>query len=105
MSLPLIMCIAGAAVFIFVFFFYIIRISRLKKARAGSSLVVPRAPVSYKGSIVAAFVLEALPFAVPMELYMVAVSLACGILGEIIVFKERIAKISENEPSDTGQSS
>ena len=36
---------------------------------------------------------------------MVAVSLACGILGEIIVFKERIAKISENEPSDTGQSS
>ena len=55
MSLPLIMCIAGAAVFIFVFFFYIIRISRLKKARAGSSLDVPRAPVSYKGSIVAAF--------------------------------------------------
>ena len=55
--------------------------------------------------IVAAFVLEALPFAVPMELYMVAVSLACGILGEIIVFKERIAKISENEPSATGQSS
>ena len=77
MSLPLIMCIAGAAVFIFVFFFYIVRISRLKKARAGSSLDVPRAPVSYKGSIVAAFVLEALPFAVPMELYMVAVSLAC----------------------------
>lgn len=80
-------------VFIITFIFYTVKISSIKKNLSKENISPAKKTSSYTWSLVLCFIAEALPLLIPLQLFVHTVICACGILGQVIVFKERIATI------------
>ncbi|MCR5217533.1 hypothetical protein [Treponema sp.] len=89
----LLICTLSLLIFIITFIFYSIKISKLKKTLAAENILPAKKTASYTGSLILCFIAEILPFLIPLSLFVLTIICACGILGQIIVFKERIATI------------
>lgn len=92
MKTELIVCFSCIALYIVVCIVNFIRVSSAKK----KVTVVPPTEAPYTGSLVATAIVELLPILIPLGLKTIVITGLCGILGAVIVFKERLASISSN---------
>ena len=93
-------CVFMLLVFISVFLFYLFKICKLKKnyrivhekeIKDRSSALKPGA--KYIACLCFAFLTVLLPLFIPLETIVIVAACAAGILGEIIVFKDRIESL------------
>lgn len=86
-------CSASLFIFICTFIYYLIKINGLKKSLLLQGKNPSKKTSSYIGSIILTFAVEVLPFLIPLRIFVLTIICACGILGEIIIFRERISTI------------
>ena len=86
-------CLTSLLLYICTFIYYLIKISRLKKNIFLQGKNPSKKTSSYIGSIILTFAVEVLPFLIPLRIFVLTIICACGILGEIIIFRERISTL------------
>ena len=94
MSAALIICALGCALYVCVLALYCTKIAAKKRTFKAQGKRPAAASGSYKASLVLCALVELLPLLVPLKPYVVAVVAACGVLGELMVLRERLEKLS-----------
>ena len=104
MSAALIICALGCALYVCVLILYCTKIASKKRTLKAQGKRATVASGAYKASLVLCALVEVLPLLVPLKTYVVAVVAACGVLGEVMVLRERLDKLEGDggTGNDTG---
>ncbi len=93
--IDLIACITGAALWLLVMLFFMIKISLEKKNFIQSGKSLPKCKSSYILTLCASAILVALPFLILFQPFVTVVLELCAVLGAFLVLRERLAEFSE----------
>lgn len=86
-------CGASLVLFVGVLVFFLIKLNKIKKAKAEGT-EFPKCTKYFWGVMICSIILIVLPVLIPFETYMIAVICASAILAEIIAFRERVQQLS-----------
>ena len=89
-SLDLVLLIFFTAVYVFLFVFYLVKISRLKKEGEA-----PKAQKAFVPSVIVSALLLTLTYLIPMDTWILALMDACSVLSLVIVMRERISQLKK----------
>lgn len=95
MSINLIVCISGVAIWILSFFIMNAKISAQKKILVQAGKTVPKAQTSFGASLSLTILVELLPILIPMKFFAETIACVCGILGAYIVLNERLVNLKK----------
>lgn len=95
MSINLIVCISGVAIWILSFFIMNVKISAQKKILVQAGKTVPKAQTSFGASLSLTILVELLPILIPMKFFAETIACVCGILGAYIVLNERLVNLKK----------
>lgn len=95
MSINLIVCISGVAIWILSFFIMNAKISAQKKILVQAGKIVPKAQTSFGASLSLTILVELLPILIPMKFFAETIACVCGILGAYIVLNERLVNLKK----------
>ena len=95
MSINLIVCISGVAIWIISFFIMNAKISAQKKILVQAGKTVPKAQTSFGASLSLTILVELLPILIPMKFFAETIACVCGILGAYIVLNERLVNLKK----------
>lgn len=95
MSINLIVCISGVAIWILSFFIMNAKISAQKKILVQDGKTVPKAQTSFGASLSLTILVELLPILIPMKFFAETIACVCGILGAYIVLNERLVNLKK----------
>ena len=95
MSINLIVCISGIAIWILSFFIMNAKISAQKKILVQAGKTVPKAQTSFGASLSLTILVELLPILIPMKFFAETIACVCGILGAYIVLNERLVNLKK----------
>lgn len=93
MSINLIVCISGVAIWLLSFFIMNAKISAQKKILVQAGKTVPKAQTSFGASLSLTILVELLPILIPMKFFAETIACVCGILGAYIVLNERLVNL------------
>lgn len=93
MSINLIVCILGVAIWLLSFFIMNAKISAQKKILVQAGKTVPKAQTSFGASLSLTILVELLPILIPMKFFAETIACVCGILGAYIVLNERLVNL------------
>lgn len=99
MSINLIVCISGVAIWILSFFIMNAKISAQKKILVQAGKTVPKAQTSFGASLSLTILVELLPILIPMKFFAETIACVCGILGAYIVLNERLVNLKKEMES------
>lgn len=99
MSINLIVCISGVAIWIISFFIMNAKISAQKKILVQAGKTVPKAQTSFGASLSLTILVELLPILIPMKFFAETIACVCGILGAYIVLNERLVNLKKEMES------
>lgn len=99
MSINLIVCISGVAIWILSFFIMNAKISAQKKILVQAGKTVPKAQTSFGASLSLTILVELLPILIPMKFFAETIACVCGILGSYIVLNERLVNLKKEMES------
>lgn len=99
MSINLIVCISGVAIWILSFFIMNVKISAQKKILVQAGKTVPKAQTSFGASLSLTILVELLPILIPMKFFAETIACVCGILGAYIVLNERLVNLKKEMES------
>ena len=95
MSINLIVCISGVAIWILSFFIMNAKISAQKKILVQAGKTVPKVQTSFGASLSLTILVELLPILIPMKFFAETIACVCGILGAYIVLNERLVNLKK----------
>lgn len=99
MSINLIVCISGVAIWILSFFIMNAKISAQKNILVQAGKTVPKAQTSFGASLSLTILVELLPILIPMKFFAETIACVCGILGAYIVLNERLVNLKKEMES------
>ena len=102
MSAPLVICCVGLVAYSGALAYYCTKIASKKRLLVAQGKRAAVASGAYKASLALCALVEALPLLVPLRPYVVAVVAACGVLGEVMVLRERLDKLECDDTSGRG---
>ena len=104
MSAGLVICCVGCALYVGALAYYCTKIASKKRTLKAAGKRAAAASGAYKASLALCALVEMLPLLVPLKTYVVAVVAACGVLGEVMVLRERLDKLEGDggTGNDTG---
>ena len=101
MSAGLLICAAGLVAYVCMLILYCTKIATKKRTLKAQGKRPAATSGSYKASLALCALVELLPLLVPLKTYVVAVVAACGVLGEVMVLRERLDKLEGDNTGGT----
>ncbi len=86
---------AGCVLFVAAGIFYGAKISAKKNQLKKDGKKIAKKSSAFVSSILLCALVEILPFLIPLKILVIFVVCACGVLGEILVLRERLEKLAE----------